>query len=100
MKYIQISTTTAKASDAKSIADHLVKNKLAACVQIIGPIESIYRWKGKIERSKEWLCLIKAKAGSFEKIERAIKKLHPYEVPEIVAAPIVHGSAEYLKWLN
>jgi len=99
MKFIQISTTLATRAQVKAIADTLVSGKLAACAQIVGPIESIYRWRKKVERAKEWLCLIKAKSSSYKKIESEIKRLHPYEVPEIVAVPITSGSKEYLKWL-
>jgi periplasmic divalent cation tolerance protein len=98
--YIQISTTTETKEEAQKIARYLVEQKLAACVQITGPIESIYHWKGKVENSQEWLCLIKTRAELFEKVESSIKKLHSYETPEIVAVPIVKGSKEYLNWLD
>jgi periplasmic divalent cation tolerance protein len=98
--YIQISTTTETKEQAQKIARHLVEQKLAACVQISGPIESTYRWKGKVENAQEWLCLIKTREDFFEKIESAIKKLHSYETPEIIAVPIVKGSKEYLKWMD
>ncbi|HOU51690.1 MAG: divalent-cation tolerance protein CutA [Smithella sp.] len=98
--FIQISTTTETKEQAQKIAKHLVGQKLAACVQISGLIESTYRWKGKIETSGEWLCIIKTQTPLFKKVEAAIKKLHPYETPEIIATPIVKGSREYLNWLN
>jgi periplasmic divalent cation tolerance protein len=98
--YIQITTTTETKEQAEKIARHLVESKLAACVQITGPITSIYRWKGKMENSQEWLCLIKTREDFFDKVEAAIKKLHPYETPEIVAVPIVKGSREYLNWID
>ena len=98
--YIQISTTTETKGQAQKIAQHLVDQKLAACVQISGPIESTYRWKGKVETAGEWLCLIKTRESLFSSVEAAIKKLHPYETPEIIAVPIIKGSAEYLKWLD
>ena len=98
--FIQISTTTATKEEAQKIARHLVEQKLAACAQITGPIESTYRWKGKVETAEEWLCLIKTKENLFDQIEAAIKKLHSYETPEIIAVPIVKGSREYLKWLD
>ena len=99
-QYIQIQTTVAKKSDAEKIAKMLLENKLSACIQIVGPMTSIYHWKGKIEKSQEWLCLIKSKKSHFKKIEQAIKKIHPYETPEIIATPIVDGSREYLKWMH
>jgi periplasmic divalent cation tolerance protein len=98
--HIQISTTTESKEQAEKIAQHLLETKLAACVQITGPITSIYRWKGKVENAQEWLCMIKTREELFDKVEAAIKKLHSYETPEIVAAPIVKGSKEYLLWLD
>ena len=98
--YIQISTTTETKEQAQTIAQHLVDTKLAACVQITGPTTSIYRWKGKVESTQEWLCLIKTSEELFEKVETAIKKLHSYETPEIIAVPIVKGTKEYLSWLD
>lgn len=98
--YIQISTTTETKEQAQKIAQHLVGQKLAACVQISGPIESTYRWKGNVETAQEWLCVIKTRASLFKKVEAAIKKLHPYETPEIIAMPIINGSKEYLQWID
>jgi periplasmic divalent cation tolerance protein len=98
--YVQIFTTTETKEEAQKIARHLVEQKLAACVQIAGPIESTYRWKGKVETSTEWLCLIKTRESLFGWVDAAIKKLHSYETPEIIAVPLVNGSVEYLKWLD
>jgi periplasmic divalent cation tolerance protein len=98
--YIQITTTTETKEEAQKIAQYLVEQKLAACVQISGPIESTYRWKGKVETAEEWLCLIKTRENLFDKVETAIKKLHSYETPEIIAVPIVKGSKEYLHWID
>jgi periplasmic divalent cation tolerance protein len=98
--YIQISTTTETKEEAKKIAQYLVEQKLAACVQITSPIESTYRWKGKVKTAREWLCLIKTRASLFNKVETAIKKLHSYETPEIIAIPIIKGSKQYLNWLD
>jgi periplasmic divalent cation tolerance protein len=98
--YIQVMTTTETKQQAQTIAQHLVEAKLAACVQITGPITSIYRWKGKEENAQEWLCLIKTQDDLYNKVEAAIKSLHPYEIPEIIAVPIVKGSKEYLNWLD
>jgi len=97
--FIQITTTTETKEQAQAIAQHLVEAKLAACVQIAGPIESTYRWKGKLETTAEWLCLIKTRDDLYNKVEAAIKSLHSYETPEIVAVPIVQGSKKYLQWL-
>lgn len=98
--YIQITTTTDKKEVAERIAFRLVEEKLAACVQIVGPITSIYRWKGTIERAEEWQCIIKSREDLYKEIEHAIKSVHPYEVPEIIAIPIVAGSGAYLEWLR
>lgn len=99
-RYIQISTTVAKRSDAERIAKTLSDKKLSACTQIIGPIISLYRWKGKTEKSKEWLCIAKTEQKHYKEIEKVIKKTHSYELPEIVATPIIKGSREYLGWIR
>lgn len=97
---IQVSTTTEKREDAEKIARALVERRLAACVQIVGPIDTTYWWKGKIERNPEWLCLIKSRKALYAELEKAIKEMHPYETPEIIAVPIVAGSNEYLDWIG
>ena len=99
-KYIQVFTTVAKRGDAERIAKILSDKKLSACTQIIGPIASFFRWKGKVKKSKEWLCIIKTKRTLYKSVEKAIKSIHPYELPEIVAAPIIKGSQEYLGWIQ
>ena len=98
--YIQVTTTTETKEQAQTIAQNLVEAKLAACVQIIGPIDSIYRWKDKVENAQEWLCLIKTQDHLYNKVAAAIKNHHPYEIPEIIAVPIVKGSKEYLQWIS
>ena len=98
--YIQITTTTETKEQAENIAQHLVETKLAACVQILGPITSIYRWKGKVENAQEWLCLIKTRDNLYAKVEAAIKSVHSYETPEIISVPIIEGSKEYLSWID
>ena len=100
MDFIEVRTTTETKEDAGRIARALVEGRLAACVQIIGPIESTYSWKGKIETAMEYQCLAKTRAPLFAEVEKTIKSLHPYETPEIVAVSIATGSAEYLAWLN
>ena len=99
-EFIQIFTTAGKKGDAEHIAKVLSDKKLSACTQIIGPITSVYQWKGKTEKSKEWLCAIKTKANCYKKTEEVIKKMHPYEMPEIIAVPIAEGSREYLNWMQ
>ena len=100
MSFIQVTTTTETKEQAQAIARHLVAEKLAACVQITQAVESTYLWKGKIENSQECLCLIKTREALFSRVESAIKKLHLYETPEIIAVPIILSSAEYLQWLD
>jgi len=95
-----ILTTTPKKADGQNIARLLVRERAAACVQIVGRIESRYRWKGKIEEAQEWLCIIKTTTKNFKKVERLIRTIHPYEVPEIVAVPLVAGGDDYLSWLS
>ena len=95
-----MSTTTEKREDAEKIAYALVKKKLAACVQILGPISSTFWWKNRIQNVEEWLCLIKSEKSVYGRIEKAIKEIHPYETPEITATSIVAGSKEYLKWID
>ncbi len=97
---IQVSTTTATKEDAQRIAAALVERRLAACVQVGGPITSCYRWQGAVETADEWLCTIKTTRAAYEEVERAIRQLHPYDEPEIIAVPIVAGSAGYLQWLD
>ena len=99
-QFIQIITTTASADDARRIARAIVERRLAACVQIVGPIESVYRWEGKIEAATEFQCWIKTRGDLYSSAEEAIRELHTYDVPEILAIPVVQGSAAYLEWLG
>jgi periplasmic divalent cation tolerance protein len=98
--FIQVQTTTSSKEDAERIAGALVERRLAACVQIVGPITSVYRWQGKTETSAEWLCVVKTQQALYSSVEAAIRELHSYEVPEIVATPIVAGSESYLSWVR
>ena len=98
--FIQVMTATDKKEDAERIARSLVEMRLAGCVQIVGPIISIYRWKGRIETAGEWLCLIKTHKDRYGAIEEAIRSIHPYETPEIISLPIIAGSSGYLDWLR
>jgi len=97
--FIQVITTTDKKETADAIARDLVEKRLAACVQILGPVESTYRWKGRIETASEWLCLVKSREDCFEDIVAAIKAIHTYETPEILTVPVLAGSDDYLEWL-
>jgi periplasmic divalent cation tolerance protein len=93
-------TTTKNRAEAERIAKKIVGEKLAACVNVVPNISSTYRWKGKIERSRETLLLIKTSGEKLDKVIKRIEELHSYEVPEIIALPIERGLPEYLKWLK
>ncbi len=98
-KFLVVMTTTEKKEDARKIARTLVEERLAACVQII-PMESFYRWKGKVENSREFLCLIKTGESVYEALEKRLREIHPYELPEIIALPVSAGLKEYLSWVE
>lgn len=98
--FIQVMTAMDKKEDAERIARSLVEMRLAGCVQIVGPVVSIYRWKGRVETAEEWLCLIKSLEDRYGAIEEAIRSLHSYETPEIISIPIAAGSRDYLDWLR
>jgi periplasmic divalent cation tolerance protein len=97
---IQITTTVSDRADAERISASLVAKHLAACVQVSGPIESTFRWKGQIELTQEWVCTIKTRRDLYPLVEQAIREIHSYEQPEIIAVPIVAGSDGYLNWLS
>jgi periplasmic divalent cation tolerance protein len=93
-------TTAGSIEEAQQIAAALVEQRLAACVNIIPGVESVFRWQGKIDRTREWLLMIKTKAEAFERVRNAIQKLHSYDVPEIISLEIDDGSASYLEWID
>jgi periplasmic divalent cation tolerance protein len=99
-EFIQVVTTTSTQDEARAIAAALIEQRLAACVQIVGPIESIYRWQAKVETAAEWQCWIKTRSELFAQLEQQIRQLHSYEVPEILAIPVIDGNQSYLKWLQ
>lgn len=98
--YGVVITTAATKKDAQKIADYLIEHRLAACVQVTDNVTSIYSWKGKIERNSECVLQIKTRQMLFEAVEKAIKTVHRYDVPEIIMLPVINGSKEYLGWLN
>ena len=92
-------STAGSEDEARKLARHLVEQQLAACVNIVPRVESIYRWQGKVESSQEWLLLIKTSAEKFPAVRDAIRELHSYDLPECIALTIEDGSPDYLKWL-
>jgi periplasmic divalent cation tolerance protein len=99
-EFVQITTTTGTSEAAERIAVELVSRRLAACVHVSGPIQSTFRWQGSVETADEWICTAKTSSAKLAAVERLVKELHSYEVPELVATPIVGGSEAYLKWLR
>jgi len=97
---IVVLVTCGTEDEAVEIAHALVEERLAACVNLISPVRSIYRWEGKIWDEKEWMLIIKTQKRRFEELEKKVKSLHSYSVPEIIALPIIEGSASYLNWLE
>ena len=97
---VLITTTTATTEDARKIAAALVEQRLAACVQIVEPITSVYRWQGAVEEEKEILLLIKSSKDLVSRIAELLDRIHPYEVPELIATPVIEGSSAYLSWLE
>ncbi|MCS7232878.1 MAG: divalent-cation tolerance protein CutA [Synergistetes bacterium] len=85
---------------SQEVADFIVREKLGACVNIVEEVNSIYWWKGKIEKDKESLLIVKARAARFKELLYKVKAIHPYTVPEIIALPIVAGNPDYLRWIE
>ena len=97
---IIVLVTCGSEEEALKIANALVEGRLAACVNLVAPIRSIYRWEERMWDEKEWLLIIKTQKNRFEDLEKKIKSLHSYSVPEIVSVPIVEGSSSYLNWIS
>ncbi len=92
-------TTAGSKEEARKIARALVERRLAACVNVVPQIESIYRWEGKVEEAQEWLLVIKTTGSAYEGVRDAIKELHSYQVPECICISIEDGSPDYLNWI-
>lgn len=98
-RYRIVLVTCASVAEARRIGRSAVEKKLAACANIVAGVESIYRWKGKVERPREVLVVMKTTVGRLRELEREVKRMHSYEVPEFVVVPIVAGSRAYFAWL-
>lgn len=98
--FIEVHTTIDSPEAAQKIADTLVGARLAACVQISGPVTSTYWWQGKMEQAQEWLCTAKTRRDLYSALEQAIRQVHTYDEPEILASEIVAGSKGYLDWVE
>ncbi|MEW6741145.1 MAG: divalent-cation tolerance protein CutA [Planctomycetota bacterium] len=92
--------TATSADEARRIAEHVVEERLAACVNVLEGLTSIYRWEGRVVSESECLLVIKTRAALFDRLEARIRQLHSYTTPEIVALPIVQGFAPYLRWIE
>ncbi len=99
-RYLSLTTTTDSRDAAERVALAVLQPRYAACVQIEGPLESRYWWQGRLESAQEWRCTIKLRAARFGAAEAAIRAVHPYATPQIVAVPIVAGGADYLTWID
>ncbi len=97
--YIVIFVTASSMKQAKLLSEQLIRNKLAACVNTV-PVNSVFTWQAKVEKAREVLLIIKSRQRLFRKLERLIKRYHSYEVPEIIALPIIAGSKDYLDWIK
>ncbi len=99
-QYVQVFISCESRAQAKSMVDSLLEDQIIACAQILPKVESFYRWRGQIERAEECLLLIKSRKDQMAAIQSRVIELHTYEVPEILAVPVVDGSTEYLNWIN
>ncbi len=97
---IVVFVTCGSEEEGLKIANALVEGRLAACVNLISPIRSIYRWEGKIWDESEWLLIIKTQKERFGELEKKVRSLHSYSVPEIISLPILEGSSSYLDWVR
>ncbi len=99
-EFILVQTTSGENTVLEKIARQLVMERLAACVQISGPLKSYFSWEGKIDSASEWLCSIKTTRQAWRRVEQTIVELHNYGLPEIIVLPIIDGSTAYLEWVR
>ena len=97
--FILVQTSIDSQDSAQKIANAIVSGHLAACVQVSGPIISTYWWQGKMEQTEEWICTAKTRSELYSKLEQAIREVHTYDVPEILAVNVVAGNTDYLNWI-
>jgi periplasmic divalent cation tolerance protein len=100
MEYVLILSTVSKIEDAQTIANHLVSNSMAACVNFIPNLESVYKWKNKVCKENEFLLMIKTTANKETNVYDSLSEIHPYDTPEIITLPIQNGSKDYLDWIS
>ncbi len=98
--FIVVYVTVGSAQEGDRLAQVLVEERLAACVNRLGPVQSVYRWEGKVERGEEELLMIKSREDLFPRLRERIRELHSYSVPEIIALPVIEGAEAYLQWLG
>ena len=99
-EFVVVFVTVGSADEGDRLARALVESRLAACVNRVKSVQSIYRWQGKIESSEEELLIVKTRRDLFERLKEKIQQLHSYQVPEIIALPIIEGNENYLRWLD
>ncbi|MBO0828142.1 MAG: divalent-cation tolerance protein CutA [Streptosporangiales bacterium] len=99
-EHVRVETTVGSADAAASLARPVVEQRLVACAQVVGPIASTYRWEGSVTTDQEWLVVMKTAADRLDDLVAQLRSVHPYDVPEIVATPVVGGNPEYLRWVT
>jgi periplasmic divalent cation tolerance protein len=100
VEFVQVVTTTDSRAEAEQLGRSAVERRLAACAQVVGPISSTYWWEGSIETASEWQCILKTTGARLDQLRTHLQAEHTYATPEIVATPIVGGSAAYLSWIE
>ena len=99
-EYCVIYCTVSSTEEGKQLSDALVQKDLAACVNMVGPVRSLYKWEGKTCDDEEYLLIIKSRTTLFERIRKEVRSLHSYDVPEIIGLPVINGDKEYVNWMN
>jgi periplasmic divalent cation tolerance protein len=99
-EFLMVTSTIPTEPTARAIADALIERRLAACVHLVGPIQSVYRWQGVVEHGEEWLLTAKTSAAMYPRLEAAILELHPYDCPELAATPLVEVAKVYRDWME